>query len=512
MSVWPFLWLLGFFLPHPLWAQPPAFLTHGVASGDVTHRGAVLWARASRATTLHFALGTTPRPQGMRKVGSTVVGPLSDLTGTLTVEGLTPSTRYYYRVGVSEGALAGGGPPDSVGLGTFVTAPAPEEEGPVTFLWSGDLGGQGFCRQPEYHIFRTMARRRPDFFLFVGDTIYADKPCPHPPNIPGGDFVATTLEGFRAKYRYSRADPPLQAFLASTSVYGVWDDHEVSSDFSGPTEPLMLLGRQAFLEYYPIRRFPQDPYRLYRKFCWGKALELFLLDTRQYRDPNRKRDGPDKTMLGKEQLRWLLSGLARSQARWKMIVSSVPLSVPTGSWAWFRGHDGWAKSFESELLSIVDLILTQPVRPVVWISADIHMAQVIAYDPDQDGRWDFYEFTSGPLSAGLGKPRPLDPTLNPHPLYRGSGFYNFGLVRIKGQELQVQIQDEEGGVRFTQTLKGAASPASGGSGEGSREPSAPQPGPDERERPGKETPRSQRPEHGEGGSLPVRPFPEGAGP
>ena len=99
--------------------------------------------------------------------------------------------------------------------GEFVTAPEPERAAPVVLLWSGDLGGSGRCRTAGvgYHIFRAMAARRPDFFVFLGDTVYADGRCRVPPNAPGADFRAEDLVGFRAKHRYQREDPALGAFL-----------------------------------------------------------------------------------------------------------------------------------------------------------------------------------------------------------------------------------------------------------------------------------------------------------
>ena len=64
---------------------------------------------------------------------------------------------------------------------------------------------------------------------------------------------------------------------------------------------------------------------LYRSLRWGRHLELFVLDTRSYRDPNSALDSQQqpKTMLGSEQLAWLKDGLASSSATWKVIVSSV---------------------------------------------------------------------------------------------------------------------------------------------------------------------------------------------
>src|SRR5207249_2217020 len=70
--------------------------------------------------------------------------------------------------------------------------------------------------------------------------------------------------------------------------------------------------------------------RLYRRFRWGRLLEVFILDTRQYRSLNRETDGPGKSMLGAAQKRWLLDGVTSSTAVWKVVVTSVSLSIPTG--------------------------------------------------------------------------------------------------------------------------------------------------------------------------------------
>jgi alkaline phosphatase D len=245
--------------------------------------------------------------------------------------------------------------------------------------------------------------------------------------------------------------------LAATSVYAVWDDHEVKNDFAGPTEPLMPLGRQAFFDYFPFRRNVEEPQRLYRSFRWGKHLELFFLDTRQYRSPNLQSDGPDKTMLGTAQLRWLLDSLATSTATWKIIISSVPLSAHTGSA--LRGRDGWGggivtDGFTSELKKIVATLRDHRLRNVAWITTDIHVARVASYDPDQDGKANFHEFISGPLSAITGNFDPLDQTFHPKVLYEETNFFNFGVVRINGKTgaLTVEIRDQEGKVHYTLTL------------------------------------------------------------
>jgi alkaline phosphatase D len=434
-----------------------ALFRHGVASGDVTDTSAVIWGRAERAATLVVEYATTPDFSNREHGGTVRVSAETDFTGTVLLTGLTPATRYYYRLRPQEGTE------EASATGTFATAPSPDAARDVSFLWGGDLGGQGFCRRPEYTIFTAMKALAADFFLFGGDTIYADSLCPAPPNVPGADFIATTQQDFWAKHRYQREDRPLQELLAAIPVYAVWDDHEVRNDFSGRTEPLAPLGFKAFFDYFPIRRVPQEPLRLYRKFRWGKHLELFLLDTRQYRSPNLQLDGPNKTLLGATQLQWLLEGLVTSTATWKAIFSSVPLSTHTGSA--LTGRDGWGgdllgTGFTTELAKIFTHIRARHVQNVIWFSTDLHVARLLSYDPEQDGTVDFYECISGPLSAITGNLDPLDHTFHPRILYEETNFLNFGVVRIDGHtgQLTVEIRDQEGEVHYELSLSARGVP------------------------------------------------------
>jgi phosphodiesterase/alkaline phosphatase D-like protein len=207
-----------------------------------------------------------------------VAAPAGDFTVKLRLQLLRPGTRYRYAV--TQGAVAVDG--------EFVSAPAPGSPARVRLSWSGDLGSRAHCRHVTagYPIFRALAHQQPDLFLFVGDTVYADHICEGPDRVRGSDFRAVSLKEFWAKHRYNRADASVQAFFRRTAVYAIWDDHDVRNDFAGPTEPLMPVGRQAFLDYFPIVPPAEEPGRLYRRFRWGGALEVFILDTRQYRSRN----------------------------------------------------------------------------------------------------------------------------------------------------------------------------------------------------------------------------------
>ncbi len=445
-------------------------LPQGIAVGDVTSQSALLWLRTDGPMMVQLEWAPVAAWDIASKMGTAVApvarsplfmtGSESDFTLAVPLEGLTPATRYRLYVSVGTKGREGTSTEALVAArGEFMTLPDAKSHVPVTFAWSGDLGGQGRCRRGAagYPIFDVMRAQQLDFFLFLGDTIYSDSLCPSPPNEPGADFLATTLAEYRARHRYQRGAEALRRFLETTPVYAIWDDHEVRNDFSGPFDSRMPVGRQSLREYWPIRAAADDPHRLYRTVRAGADLEVFILDTRQYRSRNVDQDGPAKTMLGEKQLQWLLSGLAESTATWKVIVTSVPLSISKGGSASVPGNDGWAggpgyPGFEWERQVLVDHILGRRMKNVVFLAGDVHHVQANAYDPNGDGISDFHEFVAGPLSAASDRLTPANVELHPTTLINEGGYMNFGLVRVTKSSFDVTVLDEAGATRFSHHL------------------------------------------------------------
>jgi len=447
-----------------------ALLPDGTAVGDVTSESAILWLRTDgpkgvlvewapveaweKMSLLASALPSVSRTQVI------VTGLETDYTLSIPLNGLTPGTSYRFKIFVDQADRMRTG--QAIALpteGEFTTLPDPKTPMPLTFAWGGDLGGQRLCRQGPrgYPIFDTVRAQQPDFFIFLGDTIYSDGVCPVPPNEPGANFVATTLAEYRARQRYQRGAIGLRQFLDDIPVYVTWDDHEVKNNFSGPFESQMPAGRQALREYWPIRTVEADPHRLYRTIRYGADVEIFLLDIRQYRSKNGDPDGSTKTMLGAEQLKWLLDGLQTSNATWKVIVTSVPLSIPKGGSAAVPGSDGWSAGpdgpgFEWERQVMVDAILATKLKNVVFLSGDVHFVQANSYDPNGDGTIDFHEFVAGPLSARHGRLTPPSPGLNPTNLINETGYFNFGLVQASSSAFEVTIIDDAGATRFSHKI------------------------------------------------------------
>lgn len=418
-----------------------------VTVGETAAARARLWLRVD-AETAHVEI--EPAAGGARRAFVVRPDPARDFTAVLDLDGLDPGAQYTYEV-------EGGG---ARVTGAFTVAPARDADQPVRLQWSSDLGGGGHCRDVEhgYPIFRAMARRAPDLFLFVGDTIYADQTCGGGPHVPASVALADALDGFRAKHRYNRADPALQEFFRATSVYSIWDDHEVRNNFVGPEEPLMPAGRRAFQEYFPVVGPPEEPERLYRAVRWGRHVEIFILDTRQYRSSNSAPDGSDKTMLGAAQRRWLLDAAAASDATWKLVVSSVPLGIFTGG----RAADGWSNAnllgfprnggtgFVHERDLILGELRARGVRNVVFLSGDVHHAELIRHQPRAD--YVVHEFIAGPLSARQGYPRFLDRSLNSRSLASLGFALNFGEIVADASTLTARIVDASGTIRGRATI------------------------------------------------------------
>lgn len=442
-------------------------ITHGPISGEITDTTVVLWARAGMAGTMRFSV-TANRAGAQPLVTTALVDGITDYTGKMRFENLDPATLYSYSV-----TLEVDGQSSPPAIGRFTTAPRPESAAAFEFVIGADIGGQGYCRDSQngYRIFNAMLAERPAFYLMVGDGVYVDTACEGDNNIAGSEGPFRTLSGFRNRYKYTIGDPFYAEFLAQTPAIPTWDDHEVVNDFGGPqlmaiNPELFLEGRQAFFEFWPILGPTDDPFRIYRSFAYGAHADFFVLDTRSYRDPNVNFDPnpvtlTPKTMLGAAQKQWLKDGLSGSDATWKFIVTSVPLSYPTGfPQPQIDGRDGWANyteqsGYEAELAEILYYLEAHQIKNVIFLTADVHWPFAISYDPDRDGASDFFEFGTGPLSAITLPPVEVpDPSFNPTVLYAEGTFqgdlFNFGQIVIEEDgSLTYRVLDREGDELFS---------------------------------------------------------------
>lgn len=183
-----------------------------------------------------------------------------------------------------------------------------------------NLGYQGDDRALGYPALQAMLNLKPDFVVYTGDDVYYDK-------IPKTE----TLEDMRAKWHRQFAQPRFIALNSQVPGYWMKDDHDHrtnDSDATGDYFPSHELGIATFREQVPIFAQDDDTSPTYRTHRVSKDVQIWLLEGRDYRSPNRMEDGPDKTMWGAEQLAWLKQTLVESDATYKLIISPTPMVGP----------------------------------------------------------------------------------------------------------------------------------------------------------------------------------------
>jgi alkaline phosphatase D len=459
-----------------------------VQSGDAAGGAANVWTRADRPGRMLVELSTRPDFAQVWRVRGPALAPETDFTGKARVHGLRRGVRTYYRVRVE----------DEYGLssepltGSLVI---PGRSDGIRFVWTGDIAGQGWGINPDFggmRIFRAMRDVRPDFFLCSGDTVYADGVIPGSVTLPDGRVwrnvttlekskVAETLTEFRGQYAYNLLDGNVRAFLAEVPQINQWDDHEVTNNWypgeilndarytEQRVDVLAARARQAFFEWLPI-----SPGPVYRSFSFGPLLDLFMLDMRTYKDVN---DGntyadPGRGLLGAEQREWLIRGLRRSTATWKVIANDLPLGLvvpdgPTAQEGVAQGDPGAPLGRELEFAQVLQAAHRHGVNGIVLVTADVHYTAAHRYDPAHaavDDFTPFWEFVSGPANAGAFGPNRLDATFGPEAVFVHAppapntspldGFQHFGEVDIDGQSgaMTVRLRDLNNSVLWSTTL------------------------------------------------------------
>jgi alkaline phosphatase D len=432
--------------------------------GDVTGDRAIVWSRTDRPARMVVEWSTRASFSDARRLVGPAALPETGFTARVDLQGLPPDQTIAYRVLFQDltDLTCWSAPAE----GRFRSAPAPLSSGEaarssglvgplgtrdVRLAWSADTVGQGWgidLSRGGLRIYETMRKREPDLFVHLGDTIYADNPLEETVTLDDGSVwrnlvtpakakVAETLDEFRGNYLYSLLDENLRRFNAEVGQVVLWDDHEVLNNWypgrviDDPryTEKSVALlaarAKRAFLEHQPLRFDCSDPERIYRSVPYGPLLELFVIDMRSTRGPNtanvQPAAGPDTVFLGTEQLAWLKAALARSAAVWKVVGIGMPLGlVVTDGPGRFEGaangDAGRPLGRELEMAELLRFVRQQRVRNIVWITADVHYAAALHYDPARAAFHDFdpfWEFVAGPLHAGTFGPNALDATFGP---------------------------------------------------------------------------------------------------
>ena len=352
-------------------APGKAFLELGPMVGHTGPQEARIWAKASQPAQMAITIGTMPDLSDGRLVRGPRLEADSDHMGQVHIEGLKPSTAYFYSVAF-DGVNAMSRPYPS-----FMTAPEVGTPGKTRIAFSSCTGRYGYMTAAIWA--EMSARTRFDLLLMLGDNHYADSTAPEPQR--------------RAYYDHRRTLGYAE-ITRRVPTYAIWDDHDYGPNDSDGTAAGKEVSLRTFQQFWANPGYGQsDDPGVYFKFSRGE-IDFFMLDNRYHRSPNRMVDDGTKTMLGARQLAWFKREVLASRAKVKLVASGSEWEP--------HGHlDSWT-SFARERDEIFGFLRQHDVQGVILLSGDRHFTG--AYQ--LGGR--FIEVTSGPLGSrttnGINKP------------------------------------------------------------------------------------------------------------
>ena len=479
-------------------AQTPLALegrfAQSVASGQPQTNAITLWTKVDELTRAsRLQVEVSPDSDFRRIIArkNVVARPETGYTVNTRVStrALRPGEQYFYRFYTCN---------ENSPVGRFKTSRPADSREPVRIgFFSCQEFDSGF-----YTAHAALAQESDlDLVVCLGDYIYEknfeDRPVRRDMTGANRDGEVQTLPEYRDKYSVHHTDQNLLAVRAAHPMMAIWDDHEVEDNYAagrpgGQTDDRRIPYAQrqanaykAFFEYMPRVRERDDPDRTFGRLALGANADVFLLDTRRFRDdqpcnpsdsgfqpcPPAVRADPSRTLLGPGQKAWLLNGLASSQATWKVVANQVMIMALDVPRTQPLNTDQW-DGYEAERRELLEFVQARGVRDVTFITGDIHtfFAGNVSPSGRQDERAEpgaaATEFVGGSISSKgiadqFGDPPadaiaiPSDESVffnNPHIRFSNQRFKGYGVLEARPDELLVQYR----AVESTQTPRSRA--------------------------------------------------------
>jgi len=343
-------------------------LLHGPMLGCVTDSSAKFWVRTANEVAVEVVVKSAGSDDSSEKRAAGKTSEKRDFTTVLAVEGLKPGTPYEYEILIDGTKKAGGGR-----FRTFVPSGRPAK------FQVGFGGGAGFTPQHE-RMWNTIASYNLPAFLLLGDNVYIDNP------------TKPAVQQYCYYRRQSR--PEFLKFVASTSIFAIWDDHDFTTNDAGGG-PEIYTPRWKIPVWRTFMNNWNNPYYgggEKQPGCWFDFsigdVDFFMLDGRYYRD-DPKDDNP--SMLGHAQKKWLFEKLRSSDATFKVLASPVPWAIGAKP----GSRDPW-QGYREEREQIFSFLEANRIDGVILISADRHRSD--AWKIEREDGYDLYEFESSKLT------------------------------------------------------------------------------------------------------------------
>jgi alkaline phosphatase D len=244
---------------------------------------------------------------------------------------------------------------------------------------------------------------------------------------------------------HTRGQKSVQALLANTHHYAIWDDHDYGPNDADRSFVLKNTALELFKLYWGNLNyvFPQEA--ITGQFQWSDT-EFFLMDDRWFKAPNDLKD-PAKDYFGQKQLNWLLDALTTSRASFKIVVNGGQIINPA------KIFENMA-NYEQERNQLLKEIQNRNIPGVVFLSGDRHTSSF--WKLERPGTYPLYDLTVSPLTAGTATPHKLDlnEQLVPGTMTQERAFATVGVSGpLKDRTLNITLRDVKGDVLWKHELK-----------------------------------------------------------
>jgi alkaline phosphatase D len=299
--------------------------------------------------------------------------------------------------------------------------------GSCTYINEESLDRPGKGYGSNYSIFESINSKNPDIMLWMGDNVYLRE----------ADWDSKT--GIYHRYSHSRSIKELQPLLAKTQNFAIWDDHDFGPNDSDRSFYNKFNTQQAFKDFWANKSYGLDVNQkegICSTFSWGDA-EFFLLDNRFFKSPNDRKTG-EKTILGKQQLEWLIDALSSSNASFKIIAigGQVLNTSPR-----FENYE----CYKEEKDYLLDQIKKNSLKGVLFLSGDRHFTELSKISISETQQ--LYDWTVSPLTSGISTSYKEDTNTN---RVDGSLFAEncFGIISFSGnaqnRQMKLTLFNKEG--------------------------------------------------------------------
>jgi alkaline phosphatase D len=382
-------------------------ITHGPIVGGVTNQNAVFVLRTNESTHVQVELSTSPNFINSILSTTFVTGEDADNFAKVKTDGLQANIKYYYR------ALINSEPVIENFERSFRTFTEPGAESIFSFQFGS---GQQHGSDPNSNvgnIFPIMAIEQPAFMIHQGDWGYPDT-TDSESGSPGLYFSLDYLnvaESYRARYDNSF---PMIDLLRIAPVAYIYDDHDMIDDNSDSTFPQQGIQNsiRGYMNMFPGYPLADSTKGIWHNFAYGNV-EVFMVDNRSQRSPNIAAfnlSNPDSfvfdpppghSILGIDQMNWLLQELENSTAFWKFISTGTPFNpalylaielailtqgridsvrIPGGGYITpaevaLELADKWV-GFPEDIAKIIKYIRVNNIENVIILSGDTHTAGI----------------------------------------------------------------------------------------------------------------------------------------